>query len=296
MIAAPLDLREAWADLRERRAALGASLWIYGEIVDAWARWTAPGQLPSTLDAAACHAAWTAGSPLVDEASRRVRPGDIEGLLGDAMEALARLDPALGPPLQRLASAWDEGAVTPAALLRARGSPAPGSSARVDGLAEDAWAFLAVAALRPALGVLFAPLAEHLSDAVWSMGTCPLCGGPPGFTDVVEDGRRRLACIRCGGAWLFPKLRCPFCGVEGAQHLVRLMPGEAREEGYTISACRRCRAYVKEIDRRVRWNGGPPLVEDWGSPHFDLIARRQGYWRPDPPVVLRASGPGGEVG
>ena len=29
----------------------------------------------------------------------------------------------------------------------------------------------------------------------------------------------------------------------------------------------------------------PPLVEDWGSPHLDLIARRHGYWRPDAPVV-----------
>jgi hypothetical protein len=44
---------------------------------------------------------------------------------------------------------------------------------------------------------------------------------------------------------------------------------------------------MKELDRRVRWNGGPALVEDWGSPHFDLVAHREGYWRPlTPPLEL----------
>jgi hypothetical protein len=97
-----------------------------------------------------------------------------------------------------------------------------------DAPGTEAVAFLAVAALRPALEAMFTPVRGHLADA--------------------------------------------------------------SEEGYAIAACRQCQAYVKDIDRRVRWNGGPPLVEDWGSPHLDLIARRHGYWRPDAPVVLRATG------
>jgi len=35
----------------------------------------------------------------------------------------------------------------------------------------------------------------------------------------------------------------------------------------------------------VRWNGAGPLVEDWGSPHLDLIAVREGYWRAVPSLV-----------
>jgi len=58
-----------------------------------------------------------------------------------------------------------------------------------------------------------------------------------------------------------------------------------QEEGYSIAACRRCRGYVKELDRRVRWNGRSALVEDWGSPHFDLVARRAGYWRGIPSLI-----------
>jgi FdhE protein len=206
------------------------------------------------------------------------------------MEALARSVPDLTPGLQRLADAWDAGRVGPAALLPGPGRAGSGAAEAASGLGPDVVALVATLGLRPALQAVYGAMHEHLPEGVWGSGICPFCGGPPGFTDVVEDGRRRLACNLCGGGWIFAKLRCPFCGVDGTQHMVRLTPEEAREEGYVISACRQCRAYVKELDRRTRWNGGPALVEDWGSPHFDLIARRAGYWRPDAPLVLLGAG------
>jgi hypothetical protein len=39
------------------------------------------------------------------------------------------------------------------------------------------------------------------------------------------------------------------------------------------------------VDRRQRWNAGEPLLEDWASPHLDLYATREGYWRPTPSLV-----------
>lgn len=285
----PFDLREAWSDLLQRRPGFTNTLAIYGEVVAAWVAWAPPRPVQSTTDARTCRAAWEAGTPLVAEAAGVLRAADIEGLIGDAMESLARLYPRLGPPLQRLAGAWDDGTVGPAALLPARGRIGSGAVERASGLGPEVVAFVAVAALRPILEELFVPVRGYLAEGGWALGVCPCCGGPPGFTEVIEDGRRRLSCNLCGAAWIFAKLRCPFCGVEGTQHQARLTPGEAREEGYAIAACRQCKAYVKEIDRRARWNGGPPLVEDWGSPHLDLAARRQGYWRPDPPVVLPGS-------
>jgi FdhE protein len=206
-------------------------------------------------------------------------------MLGGAMETLARALPELGPALQRLAEAWDAGRLGPASLLPAQGRVGH-EAVQVSGLPAETIALLAGLGLRPALEAVYAPVREQLPERLWSLGVCPFCGAPPGFSDVVEDGRRQLACNLCGGTWTFAKLRCPFCGVEGARHMVRLTPEEAREEGYAISACRECRAYVKELDRRTRWNGGPSLLEDWGSPHFDLIARRQGYWRPEASAVL----------
>ena len=221
----------------------------------------------------------------MQEAARAVHASDVEDLIGEAMEAIARAEPSLGAGLQRFAQAWDAGVVTPAMLLPERGRIAADAAVRASGLGADVVGFVAIAGLRPALEAFYAPLRAHLVEGAWSLGVCPFCGSPPGFIDVVEDGRRRLACHLCGGAWGFAKLRCPFCGVDGAQHIVRLTPEEAREEGYLVSACRECRAYIKEVDRRARWNAGPALVEDWGSPHFDLVAHRQGYWRPVPSIV-----------
>ena len=273
------DLREAWTDLLRRRPSFRDSLAIYGDIVDAWARWSPLRPLALAPSADAWRASWERGTPIVAEAARVLRREDLEELVGAAMEALARVEPGFAPALDAFAAAWDRGAVGPAALL-----PSRGRIGEAAGLSADTLAFLAGASLRPALESLFEPARAHL-NGLWSLGICPFCGGPPGAIDVVEDGRRRMACHLCAGEWSFAKLRCPFCGVEGAEHLVRLTPEDAREEGYLVSACRQCRAYVKEVDRRTRWNAGPALIEDWGSPHFDLIAHRQGYWRPIPSIV-----------
>jgi FdhE protein len=282
------QLQEAWADLLRRRPALRESLAIYGEILDGWTRWSPPRglALPPAVDL--WRAAWESGTPLIAHARRILGAADVEDLVGGAMEALARADPGLAPALQRFAEAWDRGAVGPVDLLPTRGRIGAAST-ETTGLGADAVAFVAGASLRPALEAVFAPAREAFSADLWSLGVCPFCGGPPGFTDVVEDGRRRLACHLCGGAWTFAKLRCPFCGVDGAEHLVRLTPGDAAEEGYLVSACRECRAYLKEVDRRVRWNAGPPLIEDWGTPQYDLVAHRQGYWRPIPSIVQLAA-------
>lgn len=286
----PTELQDAWADLLRRRPAFRDSLTIYGEILDAWARWSPPRPLALPLDGARWRATWQRGEPLVGDAAASLRPTDVEELVGSAMEILAQAQPALGAGLQRLAAAWDRGVIGPAALLPARHRIGSGAVEQASGLGADAVAFLAGASLRPALEAVFAPAREHLDEAAWSLGVCPFCGGPPAFTDVIEDGRRRLACHLCGGVWLFAKLRCPFCGAEGAEHQVRLTPDEAREEGYLVAACRECRAYMKEVDRRARWNAGPALIEDWGTPHFDLVAQRKGYWRPVPSIVQLAPG------
>jgi hypothetical protein len=290
-----LDLRDAWGDLLHRRPAFSEALAAYGQILEGWAAWAPPRPLGLELSPARCRASWESDTPLVGEAARVLLAADVETLMGSAMEAVGRVLPDRAPGLQRLAEAWDDGTVSPDALLPSPGQIGATVVERASDLGAEAVTFLAVAALRPALEAVFAPCRAHLSESSWSLGVCPFCGAPPAFTDVVEDGHRRLTCNLCGGAWTFAKLRCPFCGIDGAQHLVRLAAAEAREEGYVVSACRECRAYVKELDRRVRWNGGPPLVEDWGSPHLDLIARRHGYWRPDPSLVVLAARPPGDT-
>jgi FdhE protein len=277
-----LDLRPAWADVLVRRRDLAPTLLLYADILEHWA--TTTGGRARAWSATECRARWESGLPLAASMPPPLNVTDVEELLGAVMEQLAALDAARAPALQRLAGAWDAGAVTPASLLPTREGIGTGAAEDASGLDTPAVAALACAALRPALEAWLAGARAHLDGAEWGRGVCPFCGAPPGFIDIVEGGHRRLACHFCGGGWGFAKLRCPLCGVEGTEALYRLR-AEGADEGYVISGCRRCHGYLKELDRRERWNGGPPLLEDWSTPHLDLIARREGYRKPIPSLL-----------
>ena len=277
-----LDLRPAWTEMLVRRRDLASTLAVYGDVLERWAGVT----IDSTRawSTAECRDQWQRGLPLTAATPPPLAADDVEDLLGAAMEHVAALDAARGPALQRLAGAWDAGAVTPTSLLPTRDGIGNGDAEAASGLDATTVAVLAGAALRPALQTWLTPAHPHIDGADWARGVCPFCGAPPGFIDVVEGGHRRLACHFCGGAWGFAKLRCPLCGVEGTEALYRLK-AEGADEGYVISGCRRCRGYLKELDRRERWNGGPPLLEDWATPHLDVVARREGYHKAVPALL-----------
>jgi len=277
------DLRDAWRDLLVRRSALASSLAPYGELLERWSDWNPP-RRALTWSAQRCRESWARGLPVAAEAPPPLDRDAVEALLGAAMEDVAALDPARGPALQRLAGAWDAGALGAEALLPRREGIGDGRAEAASGLDAAAATFLAYAAVRPALEAWIAPVRSHFEGVDWGRGVCPFCGAPPGFIDVVEGGHRRLACHFCGGAWGFAKLRCPLCGVESTKDLCRLQ-AEAGDAGYVISGCRACGAYLKELDRRERWNGGPPLLEDWASPHLDVVARREGFTKPVPALL-----------
>ena len=277
------ELREAWRELLARRRALATSLAPYDEMLERWAAWRPPRRSLS-WSAQRCRESWTRGVPLAVEAPPPFDADTLEDLLGGAMEDVAAVAPARAPALQRLAGAWDAGAIGPGALLPRREGIGDGGVEAASGLDADAVAFLAYATLRPLLQAWLAPAWPHFTEVDWGRGVCPFCGGPPGFVDVIEGGHRRLACHFCGGAWGFAKLRCPLCGVEGTKDMVRLQ-AEGEDAGYVVSGCRACGAYLKELDRRERWNGGPPLLEDWASPHLDLVARREGLRKPLPALL-----------
>lgn len=273
-----------WEALLTRRAALREPLRFWTAILDGWATWKPPAPLvPLTFSAAECRTCWESGEPLMARSAPTIPPDSVEDLLGPVIERLAADGPQAAAALRRLAEEWDSGRVDVTALL-----PAPDRDpvARLEerfGLSARLGAFLAPAALRPALETYFESVRER-PDGVWTRGGCPWCGGAPGYGDVVEDGRRRLSCHLCGGAWLAARPGCPFCESRDSRDLVRLV-SEPLEEGFFIEACRACRGYLKGVDRRQRGNAGPPLVEDWGSPHQDLQAAREGYRRSTPSLA-----------
>ena len=275
-------LRQEWDALLERRKALRSSLEFWTPILDGWAGWS-PGALAALAwSPAECEKRWIRGVPLLAEAPPELSRDGLEALLGPLIERLAGLGAEEADALERFAGEWDAGRVGPADLFpTAPGGPAAlQERLRVPG---HLLAFLAHASLRPPLDAYFAGV-RALPEGAWAPGACPWCGGVAAFGDIVEDGRRRLSCHLCGGAWLAPRLRCPFCQSWQSEDLVRLL-GEEGEEGYFIEACRACHGYLKGVDRRQRWNAGSALVEDWGSPHLDVHAAREGYWRATPTLA-----------
>ena len=281
------DLLGEWHALLERRPTFRTTLAGCEPVLQAFATWSEDIPPPLPWSAAECRLVWGKGEPLLARAQPEVRSADLEKALAPALDALA----ATGVDVEALrafAQLWDSGGIVLPDLFPAPGRLGAGWLPERTRLSTEALGFLAVAALRPVLGRFFVECRRHFEPGLWGRGVCPFCGAPPAFADIPEDGQRRLVCHACTGVWVFSRTRCPLCGTLDIGQLVRLVSEGLQEEGYAITACKACGGYLKELDRRVRWNGKHPLVEDWGSPHLDLVARRAGYWRPVPVLVSAA--------
>lgn len=286
-MAGDISLRAEWEDLLGRRPAFRDALGLYGRVLEAWERWT-----PSAVGALRwgpdeCRKRWERGVSLIREAPPIFEHDALEPILGPVLDALAALGESEAEALGRLAAAWDEGRLTPAALLRGVPNGAESPPALALGIPVDLLGLVTYLGLRPPVTAYFQEARAAFAEALWDAGECPFCAAPPAFADIEEDGKRRLSCALCGGRWGIGRLRCPFCGNREARALTHLA-GEGAEEGYLIEACEACRGYLKGVDRRVRWNAASALIEDWGTPHLDLFARRRGYWRPTPGLVQLA--------
>ncbi len=280
-----------WTDLLERRPTFREPLAPYGAILETWARWD--GAIASLAwSAEQCRVPWGRGEPVLAEAPPAIPREALEELVAPVLEFLATVgDEHEG--LQRFAEAWDRGGVAPSALFPGKGRLGSAALQTEIGLSQECLGFLAYVSLRPVLEVYFAECRQHVSGSAWDLGMCPLCGAPPGFGDIGEDGKRQLACHVCGGSWGFSRLACPSCGSRDPKEVVRLQAEDA-EEGYIVAACKGCHGYLKELDRRARFNAASALVEDWGSPHLDLVARGKEYWRAVPTLVQLQGPPGAD--
>ena len=268
-----------WEDLLARRPSFREVLAPLGRVIDAWGSWSDEGFAPLVCPIETAARLWSKGEPLLAAAPPSIAPARVEPLFDPALDVLAGIEDT-----EAFTGAWDSGEIGPAELLPVSGRFGALELQERCHLTQDAVAFLAVAGLRPVLSAYFGGCQELVDGGPWDRGVCPCCGAPPGFADLLEDGRRQLACHLCNTRWIVARLVCPLCGNRTTADFVRLIAEES-DEGYAIAACRACRGYVKELDRRARWNAGSAIVEDWGSPHLDLIAHRQQYWRPIPTLI-----------
>jgi len=272
-----------WQEMLTRRRAMGDALALWTSVLDGWRSWEDPGVAPLEWSAEECLERWERGVPLLAEAAPAIAPESLEELLGPLMERLAAAGSDDALALGRFAAAWDAGTIGPASLFPTSGKDGAPALQDEAGLSAHLAGFLAHAGLRPALETFFSRV-RTLPEGGWDRGFCQWCGGLPSYGDLLEDGRRRLSCHLCGGAWTAARLRCPFCQAWQSGDMVRLV-AEGAEEGYFVEACLSCRGYLKGVDRRERWSAASPLVEDWASPHLDYYAAREGYWRGTPSLA-----------
>jgi FdhE protein len=102
-----------------------------------------------------------------------------------------------------------------------------------------------------------------------------VCGGAPDLAALeAETGARHLLCSRCNSKWLYPRVKCPFCGTTDHAKLA-YYPSE--DGVYRLYVCRGCRRYLKTVDLREVQREVLLPVERITTVAMDAAARNEGY-------------------
>ncbi|QJP16792.1 formate dehydrogenase accessory protein FdhE [Starkeya sp. ORNL1] len=236
------------------------------------------------------------------EAQAAILPGLPEPERPD-VEALARAREFEMPPLDRTRFALDEVVETTLDALfdAVRAVPKPETAANALGRVSRADAIaraemvsnvlghaIPVEALAEhvyvaaALQVHFARLASRLDVSqlvAVGDGLCPVCGGPPVASLIVEwptaHGSRFCACALCGTLWNYVRIRCTSCGSTKGIGYQEIEGGQGTIKAET---CDECRTYVKVLHQH-KDVGIEPLADDVASLALDLLMREGPYRR-----------------
>ncbi|MCR0984837.1 formate dehydrogenase accessory protein FdhE [Roseomonas populi] len=113
------------------------------------------------------------------------------------------------------------------------------------------------------------------------MGVCPVCGGPPAASLVVErpgaEGARYAACAFCGTQWNEVRIKCLACGsTKGVGYKA---PDEGgAEPAIKAETCDSCRSWVKILYHRHN-PSLEPVADDVASLGLDLLMQGTEYRR-----------------
>ncbi len=141
---------------------------------------------------------------------------------------------------------------------------------------SDLMLFLLKECMRPWLERYAERLSPKVGEEQWHEGCCPVCGGFACFAEIFgQENQRRLFCQDCGASWQFPRLQCPFCGIDDHEKLEYFKPDGQPE--YRVMLCRACKRYIKTVDFREFSDGLVPEVEHPATLYLDIIARERGY-------------------
>ena len=171
------------------------------------------------------------------------------------------------------------------ALARVRNADAVGLAAMTRSVLADSVPIEALAEhvlVAAALQVHFARLAARLDAARLvpvGDGVCPVCGGPPVSSVIVDwhgaHGARFCACSLCATLWHHVRVKCTVCGSTKG---ISYQEVEGGLGAVKAECCDECRSYVKIFDQRTD-PALDPVADDVASLGLDLLVRDTGLRR-----------------
>lgn len=145
---------------------------------------------------------------------------------------------------------------------------------------EDVLVFLARNSIKPIYEAYAKELKDYVDQERWWKGYCPICGSEPYIAELKSEGgaegARFLVCSSCGYEWRFNRLKCPFCENDNHEKL-RYFYTEKEGKAYRIDVCEKCKRYIKTVDVAALDVDFLPLLEDIGTLHLDILAKKEGY-------------------
>jgi FdhE protein len=146
--------------------------------------------------------------------------------------------------------------------------------------------FLAQNSLQPIFEAYADKLKDYVDQEKWWRGYCPICGSKPIIAELIGAERKKfLVCSCCGYEWRFNRIRCPFCDNEQAEAF-KFFYTENEGKAYRVETCQKCKKYIKTVDTEELEEEIIPAVEDMGTLHLDILAKKEGYTREVPPSGL----------
>lgn len=143
------------------------------------------------------------------------------------------------------------------------------------GLDPKALFFLGQTALRPSFETLREALSHKIEAEKWDNGYCPVCGSEPDISYFAKTGKRYLHCELCGQEWPYPRVKCVFCQNEDQSTLGYFLA--EGEEGFRVDFCRKCKRYIKTLDKRALEQVAPMEIENLATLYLDMAAVEQGF-------------------
>ncbi|MFN2520031.1 MAG: formate dehydrogenase accessory protein FdhE [Candidatus Limnocylindria bacterium] len=293
------EARARWRELAALDPPLGPVAAFHDERLAELERRPAP-DVSIEIDRGAAESALSEGIPLLERAVLSVNMDDVADELRRLALNLAETA-VPGSPAALSAERLAEANIDLEGLLAASLSDDRDATAGAAKRAEvDAAALheLLGLALQPFLWEAATELAATLPLDTWDRGYCPVCGAWPALAELVGPERRRvLRCGRCGGAWSWLVLLCPYCGNDdhrtlGSRTPVPDVPADEKDAASQLKAardasaisridsCERCHGYLKAIGAYASNAPARLLAEDVATLYLDLVAREAGYRRP----------------